>query len=224
MREPHRVGRIETFAAAMGECDPSLERTGLGRQPCRGRGPPARRDESRLAEIAPRRRAARRGKARPPEVLAKPGALDESEVAAISGASRLRRLVDRGVRSLAAALPYVLFHHERWDGEGYPTRRSGNDIPVGQILAVADAFDAMTSVRHLLVAAERPARLGDPAARSGAERGRRRDQPKAFVAAYRRAGEILVGGAAGTEPRPRQPVRGSPRPRASSAFGGSPRR
>jgi HD-GYP domain-containing protein (c-di-GMP phosphodiesterase class II) len=42
----------------------------------------------------------------------------------------------------------VLFHHERWDGNGYPTRRAGGDIPVeGRLLAVADAFDAMTSER-----------------------------------------------------------------------------
>ena len=42
----------------------------------------------------------------------------------------------------------MLFHHERWDGDGYPTRRAGAAIPLeGRILAVADAFDAMTSGR-----------------------------------------------------------------------------
>jgi HD-GYP domain-containing protein (c-di-GMP phosphodiesterase class II) len=42
----------------------------------------------------------------------------------------------------------VLFHHERWDGAGYPTRRAGVAIPLeGRVLAVADAFDAMTSRR-----------------------------------------------------------------------------
>ena len=42
----------------------------------------------------------------------------------------------------------MLFHHERWDGLGYPTRRAGTAIPLeGRILAVADAFDAMTSGR-----------------------------------------------------------------------------
>jgi HD-GYP domain-containing protein (c-di-GMP phosphodiesterase class II) len=46
------------------------------------------------------------------------------------------------------AVPYVLYHHERWDGTGYPTRRCGTDIPEGaRLLAVADAFDAMTSTR-----------------------------------------------------------------------------
>ena len=46
------------------------------------------------------------------------------------------------------ALPYVLYHHERWDGCGYPTRRSGTEIPEeARLLAVVDAFDAMTSTR-----------------------------------------------------------------------------
>jgi HD-GYP domain-containing protein (c-di-GMP phosphodiesterase class II) len=46
------------------------------------------------------------------------------------------------------ALPYVLYHHERWDGGGYPTGRARTEIPEGaRLLAVADAFDAMTSTR-----------------------------------------------------------------------------
>ena len=39
-------------------------------------------------------------------------------------------------------------HHERWDGKGYPDKLAGDDIPLGaQIVAIADAFDAMTSSR-----------------------------------------------------------------------------
>ena len=42
----------------------------------------------------------------------------------------------------------MLFHHERWDGAGYPTGRAGREIPVeARILAIADAFDAMISTR-----------------------------------------------------------------------------
>jgi len=53
-----------------------------------------------------------------------------------------------GIRSAAAALPYVLHHHERWDGGGYPDGLKGKEIPIeARVLAVADAFDAMTSPR-----------------------------------------------------------------------------
>ena len=42
----------------------------------------------------------------------------------------------------------VLFHHERFDGKGYPLGKSGNDIPLGsRIIAICDSIDAMTSNR-----------------------------------------------------------------------------
>lgn len=45
-------------------------------------------------------------------------------------------------------LPGVRYHHERYDGKGYPEQLSGEDIPIfGRIIAVADAYDAMTSDR-----------------------------------------------------------------------------
>ncbi|PYZ93469.1 hypothetical protein CR194_09870 [Salipaludibacillus keqinensis] len=48
-------------------------------------------------------------------------------------------------------LPGVQYHHERYDGKGYPEGLKGNDIPTfGRLLAVADAFDAMTSDRPYL--------------------------------------------------------------------------
>ncbi len=49
---------------------------------------------------------------------------------------------------LGPALDYVLFHHERVDGSGYPIGLRGDEIPLGaRIVAVADAFDAMTTDR-----------------------------------------------------------------------------
>ena len=43
---------------------------------------------------------------------------------------------------------WVLHHHERWDGDGYPDRLRGDEIPLGaRIIFVADAYDAMTSER-----------------------------------------------------------------------------
>jgi HD-GYP domain-containing protein (c-di-GMP phosphodiesterase class II) len=82
------------------------------------------------------------------EVLAKPGRLDATELEEIRAHPVEGMWLLAGVPALAPALPYVLFHHERWDGRGYPTRRAGAAIPLeGRILAVADAFDAMTSGR-----------------------------------------------------------------------------
>jgi HD-GYP domain-containing protein (c-di-GMP phosphodiesterase class II) len=57
------------------------------------------------------------------------------------------RMID-GIDSLRAALDCVLHHHERWDGTGYPYRLAGHEIPFeARILALADAYDAMTSDR-----------------------------------------------------------------------------
>jgi putative nucleotidyltransferase with HDIG domain len=82
------------------------------------------------------------------EVLHKEGRLDDKELAEIrehpkTGAKLLLR-----VAALRAAIPYVLYHHERWDGTGYPSGKAGEEIPLeARLLAVADAFDAMTSDR-----------------------------------------------------------------------------
>ncbi len=50
--------------------------------------------------------------------------------------------------SMEPALPLIYHHHERWDGKGYPTGLAGEAIPLGaRIIAITDAFDAMTSNR-----------------------------------------------------------------------------
>ena len=71
-----------------------------------------------------------------------------------------RMLEGLGVTPVAE---WVLHHHERWDGRGYPDRKAGEQIPLGaRILFVADAFDAMTServYRHRLDPAEALAEL-----------------------------------------------------------------
>jgi HD-GYP domain-containing protein (c-di-GMP phosphodiesterase class II) len=56
-----------------------------------------------------------------------------------------RMLESLGVEPVAE---WVLHHHERWDGAGYPNRLAGDKIPLGaRIIFVADAYDAMTSDR-----------------------------------------------------------------------------
>ncbi|HUR52670.1 MAG TPA: HD domain-containing phosphohydrolase [Gemmataceae bacterium] len=90
------------------------------------------------------------------KILRKPGRLSDGEVA------RMRTHVTRGAEilqtmpGLAWALPVVRSHHERWDGRGYPDGLKGEEIPLAaRVVAVADAFDAMTS--------DRPYRKGMPA-------------------------------------------------------------
>jgi putative nucleotidyltransferase with HDIG domain len=84
----------------------------------------------------------------PARILSKPGALTADELAAIRNHPAAGARLIAPIRSVRTALPYVLHHHERWDGRGYPHRLSGAAIPVeARVLAVADAFDAMTSGR-----------------------------------------------------------------------------
>jgi putative nucleotidyltransferase with HDIG domain len=53
-----------------------------------------------------------------------------------------------GISFLTPAVPYVLYHHERFDGKGYPYRLRNDQIPIqGRLMAVVDTFDAMTSNR-----------------------------------------------------------------------------
>jgi diguanylate cyclase (GGDEF)-like protein len=83
----------------------------------------------------------------PEEILRKPGALNESERLVLQRHPQIgyRMLESLGVEPIAE---WVLHHHERWDGSGYPDRLRGEEIPLGaRIIFVADAFDAMTSER-----------------------------------------------------------------------------
>jgi putative nucleotidyltransferase with HDIG domain len=82
------------------------------------------------------------------EVLRKEGRLDDHELAQIREHPKIGAKLLLKVSALREAIPYVLYHHERWDGTGYPSGKAGEEIPVeARVLAVADAFDAMTSDR-----------------------------------------------------------------------------
>ncbi len=82
------------------------------------------------------------------DVLCKPGPLTEAELAQIRTHPVAGARLIEAVPDFRPALPYVLHHHERWDGAGYPHRLGGENIPIeARLLGVADAFDAMTSMR-----------------------------------------------------------------------------
>jgi HD-GYP domain-containing protein (c-di-GMP phosphodiesterase class II) len=81
-------------------------------------------------------------------LLRKAGPLDDRELGEIRRHPLAGARLIRHLEPLRPALPYVLFHHERWDGGGYPSGRACEQIPLGaRIVSVVDAFDAMTSPR-----------------------------------------------------------------------------
>jgi putative two-component system response regulator len=86
----------------------------------------------------------------PDRVLLKPGPLDADEWQIMQGHALIGAEIigqhDHGVLALARNI--ALTHHEKWDGSGYPNGLAGAAIPLeGRICAIADVFDALTSVR-----------------------------------------------------------------------------
>ena len=83
-------------------------------------------------------------------ILTKPRRLTAEETTIVRRHCELGSQLLAGSESplLALAAEIALTHHERWDGTGYPRSLAGSEIPIaGSIVAIADVFDAMTSVR-----------------------------------------------------------------------------
>ena len=84
----------------------------------------------------------------PEAILNKPSRLTNEEMLVIQNHTTDGAKIIEGITHLRQALPYVLYHHEKWDGTGYPEGLKGKDIPrEGRLLALADVFDALTSDR-----------------------------------------------------------------------------
>jgi HD-GYP domain-containing protein (c-di-GMP phosphodiesterase class II) len=85
----------------------------------------------------------------PDAILNKPGPLDAYEqwIVRLHPEIGQQMLLNAG-GVFALLAPVVVAHHERWDGEGYPNRLSGEEIPLAaRIIAVADSYDAMVQRR-----------------------------------------------------------------------------
>ena len=88
-------------------------------------------------------------------VLRKPGKLTDEEYEHIKGHVEIGNKILSDLGKLDEVLPVIRHHHEHWDGTGYPHRLKAREIPLSaRIVAVADAFDAMSS--------DRPYRKGMP--------------------------------------------------------------
>ncbi|NNJ33194.1 diguanylate cyclase [Lacrimispora amygdalina] len=81
-------------------------------------------------------------------ILNKPGKLSEEEWQLMKQHPEIGRKIAMSTPQLEHIAEYILCHHERWDGAGYPMGLKGQEIPVlSRILSIADAFDAMTEDR-----------------------------------------------------------------------------
>lgn len=81
-------------------------------------------------------------------ILQKPGPLTSTERLAVQNHPAIGEKICKPLRSANLLLTVIRHHQERYDGDGYPDRLSGEQIPIeARIIAVADAYDAMTSPR-----------------------------------------------------------------------------
>jgi HD-GYP domain-containing protein (c-di-GMP phosphodiesterase class II) len=84
----------------------------------------------------------------PDDILRKPGRLTPYEYEIVKQHVALGDLIVRDVPDVAHIREGVRYHHERWDGQGYMVGLAGENIPlIARILAVGDAFSAMTTSR-----------------------------------------------------------------------------
>jgi putative nucleotidyltransferase with HDIG domain len=120
-------------------------------------------------------------------ILKKDGPLTQKERAKIKEHPTLGAAILSPVEQLSAVLPGVVDHHERYDGKGYPRRLKGNEISIqGRIIAIADAFDAMTHDRPFRRCCSPAEALGEITAEAGGQ-----FDPAlvpVFVACYRELG------------------------------------
>lgn len=95
----------------------------------------------------------------PEQILNKPGTLEEEEYQAVQEHAEAGWRILGSVKDFSDLARYVLEHHERWDGTGYPRGLRGEKISLpARIISIADAYDAMTTERPY-----RPARTGQEA-------------------------------------------------------------
>lgn len=98
----------------------------------------------------------------PEAVLGKAGRLTDHEFELIKQHPVIGHKILRDIPQLVDVLPGVLYHHERYDGKGYPDGLSGEQIPwVARVLGICDTFDAMSSTRSYRPAMPREKALSE---------------------------------------------------------------
>ncbi len=125
----------------------------------------------------------------PDEILKKPGPLSTEEYEEVKKHSALGAEIIGKIKFLSSKADIVLYHHEQYNGTGYPTGLRGQNIPLeSRILAVADAYDAMITSRPF-----RPAKTTEQAVEEIEQLSGTQFDPEAvevFQTVLRRWGEI----------------------------------
>jgi two-component system cell cycle response regulator len=106
----------------------------------------------------------------PAAILDKAGPLDAQEWVFVHRHPLIGERIVLAAPALAGTAPLIRSSHERIDGHGYPDGLAGDDIPLGsRVIAVCDAFDAMTSDRSYRTAMSSDAALKELAANAGSQ-------------------------------------------------------
>ena len=106
----------------------------------------------------------------PLEILNKPGRLTHEEWEVIKSHTTKGYLIALSSSELRGIAEMILYHHERWDGKGYPDGLSGKDIPLlSRIIAVVDSFDAMVNDRSYRSAIGEETAMDEMRKQSGAQ-------------------------------------------------------
>jgi len=153
--------------------------------------------------------------AMPDNILLNPGSLDERQLQVVRKHPLISVRIMEGMEFLEQEIPAVRYHHERYDGKGYPEGIAGGAIPLtARILAVADSLDAMTSSRTFRKAKTRTEAVEEIRRLAGSQ-----FDPAvvdAFLAVAARLGDDLIhvpGVAAPTKaPAPEQAPATAPQP------------
>lgn len=103
-------------------------------------------------------------------ILNKPGKLTEEEWQEMKKHPEMGYRIAMSTRELAPIAEYILCHHERWDGKGYPYGKQGEEIPLlSRILSIADSYDAMTSDRAYRKAMKKEAAMEEIRRNAGSQ-------------------------------------------------------
>jgi diguanylate cyclase (GGDEF)-like protein/putative nucleotidyltransferase with HDIG domain len=124
-------------------------------------------------------------------IIFKPGALSKEEYRIVQMHPKIGADLLNVCHSLRELMPFILHHHERYDGHGYPDGLRGEEIPLeARILALADAVEAMASDRHYRPAHDIPSVLKEIELEAGAQFDP--EVVKAFERVVEREGDEVV--------------------------------